>query len=162
MRSPRSTNISCNITVISPTHRWNLDVSGLHLSIKIVNKGQSSLTYLNCKWMNNHACLTYSMIQLSVESTADMTMSDPISQWPKDSAVLHINNNCSTSKKKCTILIFKLTFIQTYPAWVNLSGLCILLVQNIRTDWSKVHRCLTCTYFQIFNHNYNQIYLSLR
>ena len=67
MGSPRSTGTSCNVTIISPTLKWNVDVLGL-LSIKAVSKGQSSLTYFNWEVMKNSAHLTYSMTQSSAKT----------------------------------------------------------------------------------------------
>jgi len=53
MCSPRRTATSCNMTVISPSRKWNVHVSGLHLSIKTVSKGLSSLTHLNWEGIKN-------------------------------------------------------------------------------------------------------------
>jgi len=59
--SLNSTVTSYSVIVISPTQRWKLDVSDLHLSVKVVNDGWSSPTYLNWEWMKNPARLTQFM-----------------------------------------------------------------------------------------------------
>ena len=68
MRKLRSTTTSYNVTVISPSRRWNVDVSGLHLSIRAVSNGRSSLTQVNLKGIENPAEETCSMIWSSFSS----------------------------------------------------------------------------------------------
>jgi len=46
-----------------PPRRWKLDISGLHLSIKVIINGWSSRTQLNWEWMKNPAPLTQSITQ---------------------------------------------------------------------------------------------------
>jgi len=122
MHSPRSTVSSCNVIIISPTRRWYMDVSDLHLSIRAVSKALTSFIHLNWEWIKNFACVMYSMIRSRAKTYCwqDREWSN-ISITPRSYNFAHKLQLLNV--KKNAILIFKLTFIKTYLTWVDLSRL---------------------------------------
>ena len=114
MQRPRSTTTSCNVTVISPSRRWNVDISGLHLSIRAVSNGRSSLTQVNLDRIKNTARETYSMTRTSVSSQcfSDLGWSKNFiiprscrfaNKWVRTKYNIHMKDKSTCRKTQCNI-----------------------------------------------------------